>query len=180
MGFWYFTGAHLVAKTEEIPSLQIPIFQYILSCIREKLNFIFIFVIWASVFVGRRQGDDLRTSPGTGWILSLWFLHKHTAVASSSVFSTVEGLSLSKINVYSHQAFQPVKPKQTFLSCSLEINTINWRQIIACIMASRTLSTCLQIKLFNLESRGCTVYAQLTPYGCVKITYFVKMWSLIF
>lgn len=47
-------------------------------------------------------------------------------------------------------------------------------------MASCTLSTCLQIKLFNLESQGGTVYAQLTPYGGGKITYFVKMWSLIF
>lgn len=32
-------------------------------------------------------------------------------------------------------------------------------------MASCTLSTCLQIKLFNLESQVCAVYAQLTPYG---------------
>lgn len=146
------------------------------------MNFIliFIFVNWASVLVGKKTGDGLRTSPGTGWILCLCFPHKHTTVTSSSGFSNVESLSISKINVYSHQAFQPVKLKQTFRSCSLEINTINWRQIIACIMASCTLSTCLQIKLFNLESQGCTVYAQLTPYGCVKITYFVKMWSLIF
>lgn len=78
-------------------------------------------------------------------------------------FTNVQNYSISKINVCRYQALQPVEMKQTFLSCSLEMHTINWRQIIACVMASCTLSTCLQIELFNLESQVCAVSARLTP-----------------
>lgn len=92
------------------------------------------------------------------------FPHRNIIIAVSNVFSKVENYSVSKINVYRYQALKPVKLKQTFLSRSLEMHTINWSQIIACVMASCTLSTCLQIKLFNLESQVCAFYAQLTPY----------------
>lgn len=47
------------------------------------------------------------------------------------------------------------------------MHTINWRQIIAYVMAFCTVTTYLQIKLLNLEPQVCAVYAQLTPYGYV-------------